>query len=330
MAFHYHDSRMQCVVTLVTFQDETGKPYLILGRSDPRYKDWKGECLTGKKLDVKTWQFFGGHVETEFSQPRDRWSAEDPQLTGWPEPADPQWQDGKHPLYTRVARNAMKELAEEGGIGDTRFNETSALHGLLKHSKLIYMKCETGRNSEGKMQDTHYLRLDLGKLSAARIDALQQSVHPGDDMIHTIIIPADRIYRDARGALVISSADGVNRYKTDFSGFPEIAEWNERFDVEEANAGSDAARAIIAQRRACFQKMNQLRDLDGVNETSLYSQAFIGMWGVHKPRENNDTILKEYLQKEYGIAPPLMPRQPGKIPHTTLVEKSPANDITLP
>ena len=312
------DGKPQCVAALVTFRDEAGKTYVILGRPDPRYRDWSGESLAGRKLPVGCWQFFGGNAEYDPSQPRDYWGEDDPQLPGWPEQLVG---DSSRPLNKRIARNALKELAEESNISAGSFNAVPPLRGLMKKAALHYICGQESANQWQKKQDTHFLHLDLGQLSAIQIAALKETVHPGDDMIQSIIIPADKIYRDERNHLVLRVPDGICSYKVDFDGFPEMAQWDERLALRIEEAPTETEKQRLRERRENYHKMDQqLRGLDGIDEASLYFTDFIGMLFASCQRNNNSEILRQSLSLTPALKPPPAPD------HTSLARRSPASD----
>lgn len=301
------DGKFQSVTTLVTFSDMAGNPYVILGRTDPRYHDKTAECFK-HDLPVGSWKFIGGHAEYIKDETRQYWDETYPELADWPEVTDKEGHT--EALSKRIARNALKELREEAHISINDFNQTDELHDVMKHGTLHYMHKVT-LPGEKRSRDVHYLHLDLGKLSNKKIAKLKEIIEPNDDMIETTIAPISELYRDERGSMILCrNAD--TKTKTVFEGFPEIDQWNERFDRRIAN---DPGGTAQAEKDAFSRIHTEIRGLQGIDETSLHTTAPIGFHLGHgHGHKSNGAILEEYLEKTYnGFKLKLMPKayEPG-------------------
>lgn len=97
------NGKHQSVTTMVTYHGIDGQQHILLGRSDPRYRDTKGECLNGGKLAVGPCQFIGGQVEDNPEMfPLIAIQEQYQHFNRLPDVVDP-----------RIAAAALKELGEE-------------------------------------------------------------------------------------------------------------------------------------------------------------------------------------------------------------------------
>lgn len=269
------------VTVLVSYKDEAGKSYVLLGRSDPRYTDLEGRILHGERLPPSNWKFVGGNVEEDVAA----LGADDPQLEGY-------WPDY---VPSSIAPNAMKELGEEANLSREICDTVPALQGLLKRAKLKFLYDEAVTSPYVGKKQVYYLNLDLGTLSPAQMEGLQQVVQPKDDMLQTILAPADTLLSnevDATGrtTMRLKRTDGHCRTKEDFNGFDELETWLTYHDPS-----TEQGRF----HRECILWMHHnLRGLDGIDTSSLYTEQPLGLYG-HPGQQCHDIPCNELILRRH-------------------------------
>lgn len=270
-------NKRQSVTTIVTYCDEHGELYILLGRPDPRYRDVEGACLKGKKLDVGACQFIGGQVEEDVELSTLSFAgAENDDL-------DP-----------RIKSTALKELEEEASFYAHEHAKSETTLTLI----------ETIKHEGDQMGHIHYLNLHLGTLSSDEISRLQQSIAPQDDMIQTILMPVSALKTDEDGSVLITLENGVHQTKTVFDGFPEIDRWNENYDAAIIHAGADQKRvARLTEERDFYNRIDkEIRGLDGINTEALSPSLEVRMFKPRDPNVRTDgQILEDFLLREHGI-----------------------------
>ncbi len=256
----------QCVATLVSFKNEKGEPFVILGRGDPRYHDTTGKALQGHKLSVGFLQLIGGHAEYDREKTKNYWPDNYPALANWPSTLGQS--NELQPLSKRIAVSGMRELAEEAHISPESFDRNPALKDLMNKARLHYSFRLSSKTEKGDRMTMHYLHLDLGTLTTEQIHAVQKTVHPGDDMIQTIIVPARAIQKNDRRLLAVQLTDGYVATKTDFAGFPELEQWNENMDNQLKTATGKERDNVIKAKHA-FSELHKLRGMEGIDTNDL-------------------------------------------------------------
>ncbi|MDD9901131.1 MAG: hypothetical protein OXT65_09155 [Alphaproteobacteria bacterium] len=297
------NGRGQSVTALVTYQNEGGDLHLLLIRPDPRYRDRQGECLEGTKLPVGPCQFVGGMVEPVL----------DDAVLSDIEKKYPGFNKMPSAIDRRVAVSALRELAEEASFPAEKY--------MSKNATLELMEIVSSDNglAMNKEQDLHYVHLSLGTLSDADIKRLEKDVAPYDDAIQSILIGVDKLKLDAAGDIQVTPQDGIVKTKDDFNGFPEMPTWRVGFSrliAQFKKAGQHDKAAKSQARFNVFARIHkELRDLDGVDVSTLNPANTIGMYRPPNGNRRNDSdILQDFLQTRFGLVLGALPGMKNATP----------------